>query len=82
MPQPDRWESIAHYAELRVDGIDLILCHYPFRRWKCMDRGSVNLHGHSHGRLKPLPRQFDVGADVRDFRPVSLGELLAAAQHR
>jgi calcineurin-like phosphoesterase family protein len=80
VPQPEGWASIANYAELRVDGVDLVLCHYPFRRWKGMDRGSINLHGHSHGRLKPLPRQFDVGADVRDFRPVILAELLPAQQ--
>jgi calcineurin-like phosphoesterase family protein len=36
----------------------------------------VNLHGHSHGRLKPLPRQFDVGVDVWGFRPVALDEIL------
>jgi calcineurin-like phosphoesterase family protein len=78
-PPPDRgtgWLSVSSYGELSVDGIDLVLCHYPFRRWKGMDRGSVNLHGHSHGRLKPLPRQFDVGVDVRDYRPVRLAELL------
>jgi calcineurin-like phosphoesterase family protein len=82
LPQPEGWESIASYAELQVDGVDLVLCHYPFRRWKGMDRGSLNLHGHSHGRLKPLPRQFDVGADVRDFRPVTLAELLPPQQQR
>ena len=82
LPQPECWESIAHYAELRVDAVDLVLCHYPFRRWKGMDRESVNLHGHSHGRLNPLPRQFNVGADVRDFRPVTLGELLTRHGNR
>ena len=81
-PQPAGWASIASYAELQLDGVDLVLCHYPFRRWKGMDRGSVNLHGHSHGRLKPLPRQFDVGVDVRDFRPVTLAELLPPTQQR
>jgi calcineurin-like phosphoesterase family protein len=79
-PPPDPgagWLSVAEYAETRVDGIDLVLCHYPFRRWKGMDRGSINLHGHSHGRLRPLlPRQFDVGVDVRNYRPVRLAELL------
>ena len=82
LPQPDGWESIENYAELQVGGVDLVLCHYPFRRWKGMDRGSVNLHGHSHGRLKPLPRQLDVGVDVRDFRPVTLAELLRPQQQR
>jgi len=42
-----------------------------------MDRGSVNLHGHRHGRLKSLPRQFYVGADARNFWPVTLAQLLA-----
>ena len=42
-----------------------------------LGKGSVNLHGHSHGRLKPLPRQFDVGVDVWDFQPVSLSDILA-----
>ena len=81
-PQPEGWDSIADYAELKLDGVDLVLCHYPFRRWKGMDRGSINLHGHSHGRLKPLPRQFDVGVDVRDFRPVPMAELLPPQQQR
>ncbi|PDT51118.1 MULTISPECIES: metallophosphoesterase family protein [Sinorhizobium] len=71
------WQSIQHYAELTVDGHLLILCHYPFRTWNQMGKQSVNLHGHSHGRLKPLlPRQFDVGVDARDLRPVSLPDLL------
>lgn len=73
---PAGWASIADYAELRLDGIDLVLCHYPFRSWRGMARGSVNLHGHSHGRLKPLPRQYDVGVDARGYRPVALAELL------
>ncbi|TCN33771.1 hypothetical protein EV184_10277 [Sinorhizobium americanum] len=44
-----------------------------------MGKRSVNLHGHSHGRLKPLPRQFDVGVDARGLRPVSLANLLRRA---
>ena len=70
------WESIAAYAEITLADRLLVLCHYPFRSWNGMHRGSVNLHGHSHGRLKPLPRQFDVGVDVRDYRPVVLAQLL------
>jgi calcineurin-like phosphoesterase family protein len=40
-----------------------------------MGRGAINLHGHSHGRLAPLPRQVDVGVDVFDFRPVTLVDI-------
>ncbi|AFL51220.1 calcineurin-like phosphoesterase family protein [Sinorhizobium fredii] len=70
------WQSIQHYAELLVDGRLLILCHYPFRTWNQMGKRSIDLHGHSHGKLKPMPRQFDVGVDARDLRPVSLADIL------
>jgi calcineurin-like phosphoesterase family protein len=70
------WMSVQPYAEVMVDGTTLILCHYPFRTWRDIGRGSINLHGHSHGRLKPQPRQFDVGVDVWNFRPVKLIELI------
>jgi calcineurin-like phosphoesterase family protein len=72
------WSSVQAYVELTVDNVMLVLCHYPFRSWNGMHRGSVNLHGHSHGRLKPMTRQFDVGVDAREFQPVLLDELLAA----
>jgi len=47
-----------------------------------MSRGWLNLHGHSHGRLTPLPRQTDVGVDAWDFRPVRLAEITAAKRPR
>ena len=69
------WASVSPYAEITLEGCLLVLCHYPFRRWRRMDKGSLNLHGHSHGRLEPVPRQVDVGVDVWHFRPVSLIEI-------
>jgi calcineurin-like phosphoesterase family protein len=70
------WASVQPYAEIVVDGVALVLCHYAFRTWRDMGRGSVNLHGHSHGRLKPLPRQVDVGVDAWGFRPITVAETL------
>ena len=72
------WASVAHYAELMVDGRTLVLCHYAFRTWNGMGRGAINLHGHSHGKLAPMPRQYDVGVDVQGFRPVTLADILAS----
>ena len=74
----DGWESVQPYIEIETDGAWLVLCHYPFRSWRGMDKGWINLHGHCHGRLKPQPRQFDVGVDVWEFRPVALSEILAS----
>ena len=72
----DGWASTHPYIEIEVDSVSLVLCHYPFRSWHGMAKGWLNLHGHSHGRMKPQPRQFDVGVDVWDFRPVSLRQIL------
>jgi len=71
------WASAADYAEIDVDGRKLVLCHYPFRSWNGQHRGAINLHGHSHGRLKPMLRQFDVGVDPNGFAPVELAHLVA-----
>jgi calcineurin-like phosphoesterase family protein len=77
------WESVAPYAEIEREGVLLILCHYPFRSWNGQHRRSWNLHGHSHGRLAPLLRQFDVGVDPNDYAPVALSEILGKSSgHR
>jgi calcineurin-like phosphoesterase family protein len=76
------WASVWDYAELDLAGRRLVLCHYPLRAWNDQHRGSLDLHGHSHGRLKPLPRQVDVGVDAWEFRPIGLDEILAKVLRR
>lgn len=71
------WASLQHYVEIAVDGRRLVLCHYPFRTWNGIGNGVIDIHGHSHGRLTPVTRQYDVGVDVWDFRPVTLATILA-----
>ena len=78
----DGWESVQPYAEIALDGVSAVLCHYPFRSWRGMNKGWVNLHGHCHGRLKPQPRQFDVGVDVWEFHPVTLQTILGHRSRR
>jgi calcineurin-like phosphoesterase family protein len=72
------WASVRHYAEMTLSGHLLILCHYPFRTWNKIGKKSINLHGHSHGKLKPYPRQYDVGVDPQGLKPVTLEEILAS----
>ena len=79
-PEPviraEKWASVQHYAEIKLDDELLILCHYPFRTWNKMGKRSINLHGHSHGRLKPVPRQYDVGVDPFSLKPITLEQIL------
>ncbi|MEO1016731.1 MAG: metallophosphoesterase [Pseudomonadota bacterium] len=76
------WASVSDYEECLFGDRLFVLCHYPFRSWRKMDKGSINLHGHCHGRMKPLTRQIDVGVDAWEFRPVSLDGILHNAQKR
>lgn len=76
------WDSVQHYAELRIGGRLLVLCHYAFRTWNQMGKKAINLHGHSHGRLKSIPRQIDVGVDAQGLRPVALSEIVRQAEGR
>ena len=66
---PDIWEKL-------IGGVYIVACHYPFRVWPRSHYGSINLHGHSHGKLKPLENQWDVGVDNNNFYPVSFEDLL------
>ncbi len=66
------WASVCPFVETEVEGVRLVLCHYALRSWP---GGALDLHGHSHGRLKPLPKQYDVGVDAQGFRPVRLDEI-------
>lgn len=73
------WVSVQDYREMELDGYRFVLCHYPFRSWNGQHRGSINLHGHSHGRLKGALRQVDVGVDAWNYYPVDLAFVLSAA---
>lgn len=74
------WAAVHDLLEIEAEGRRLVLCHYPLRSWNGMGKGALQLHGHSHGRLKPLTRQIDVGVDCWDFAPVELARLLPAGK--
>lgn len=73
----DRWLPKGHPMMWRktLDGILVTACHYALRTWEQAHKGSWSLYGHSHGTLPPMGKQWDVGVDCNDFRPVSLEEL-------
>ncbi len=76
------WTSVSRYAETVVDDRPLVLCHYAFRTWNGIGRGAINLHGHSHGKLAPMPKQYDVGVDAMGFAPVDLTTILASRRRK
>jgi calcineurin-like phosphoesterase family protein len=74
------FSSINHYLELRVNDVNIVMCHYPIVSWNNMRRGTIMLHGHQH--LKGDDRfgngkRMDVGmCGSPDYRPYSLEEIV------
>lgn len=58
------------------ENIHIVLCHYPMRSWERSFCGSYHLFGHTHDRLPPYYRSFDIGIDSNNFKPLSLREVI------
>jgi len=57
------------------------LCHYPLETWLWSSYSGINVHGHSHGRLRKLKNRIDVSVDsifdlIGEWRPISDDELM------
>lgn len=76
------WQG--YYKEINYNGLRFILCHYPFGTWNGCHRGSVNIHGHSHGQYPDdgTKLQFDVGVDCFDFKPVLIDDIVKKVEKR
>lgn len=51
---------------MKVEGRDLVMCHYPLYTWPGAKHGALHLHGHSHGNLlrgDERTTRTDVGVD-------------------
>jgi calcineurin-like phosphoesterase family protein len=74
----DRWMEQEHtyLREFKINGQIIVACHYAMRVWPKSHYGSWSIFGHSHGRLKPEGKQWDVGVDNNRFFPVSFDQLV------
>ena len=82
------FEDIISYAELRLEGHPVTICHYPMLEWRdSREESAKNLgyliHGHIHNRVAEEYRQLflqfnalNAGADVNGFEPVTFDELV------
>ena len=83
----DRFEHVTQQMTVIIDGQQVILNHYPFLCYGGSYRDVWQLFGHVHSgplsktglddsRLVHLfPKQYDVGVDNNNFRPVSFAEV-------
>lgn len=80
--ETELFEGIYDFLEVRLDGINVVLMHYPMMSWPKSRYGSVHLHGHIHSKGDYNLDQkasgilrYDVGIDANNYYPVSLEQI-------
>lgn len=74
------FDFVRDYYELKIDGLTIIMSHYPMEHWNHSHHGSFMLHGHQHWpieRNRADIKRLDVGVDGHSFKPWSLAEIKA-----
>ena len=77
----DLFSSVHDYLEIIIDKKLIILSHYPFQSWKDIGKGSIHLHGHTHGNINTMKNRLDVGLDSAykifgEYKPFSFNEIM------
>lgn len=61
---------------VKIGGVFITLCHYPFEVWNKSHFNQWHLHGHCHGTLQVNHgKRYDVGVDSNGYEPVEFEEL-------
>ena len=73
----DRWmpRHTLQIWEKTIQEQFIVVCHYNMRTWHRSHYNSWQLYGHSHGKLKPAGKQWDIGVDNNNFYPVSFEQI-------
>jgi calcineurin-like phosphoesterase family protein len=77
--------SVQHYLEVKINGKDFVLCHYPLQSWHGMGKGVTHLHGHVHlpeNRKFGQGKKMDVGVDGNGMDPYSIDEIIKIMDKR
>ena len=80
-----RFLSIQHYLEVNINDRNFVLCHYPLQSWHGLNKGVIQLHGHTHlGNNKKFGKgkKMDVGVDGNDLKPYSIDEIIKIMDKR
>lgn len=81
----DRFAQVSPLMNISVKkayDVTITLCHYCMRKWPKEHYNHWHLYGHSHGRLEPIGKSWDVGVDNNNFFPISLEEVAKIMDNR
>lgn len=68
------FSSTQNYLEVQIDGVLVVMFHYPIEEWNDRHKSSYHLFGHVHGRIPHGNGRLDVGIDnayklFKEYRP-------------
>lgn len=81
-------EGVYNYLETKdvLDGnpVKIVMCHYPMVEWNGFYRDALHLYGHIHNSvdsasfqiMSKIDHAYNVGADILDFTPRTLAEVV------
>lgn len=78
----DKWMNSKQIWRKTIDGQHIVVCHYNMRVWPRSHYNSWQLYGHSHGKLEPVGKQWDIGVDNNNYYPVSLNQIKEIMKNR
>lgn len=71
--------SMQEYLEVKIDGINIIMFHYPISNWNMAHYGSIHLYGHVHSQFCDniyKKNSYNVCADINYLQPCTLEEVI------
>jgi len=81
-----KYENLFMYRgrrlETKINGKFVVIDHYCLRTWPLSHYNSWHLYGHSHGKLEPIGKSWDIGVDANNYYPVSFARIHDIMQHR
>jgi len=66
-----KFRSVTKRSEISIEKNHLVIDHYSLRVWNRSHYNSWHCYAHSHAKLPPIGKSYDVGVDNNEFMPVS-----------
>jgi len=72
-----RFESVHDRINFEYNGYTFVLDHYPIYSWLLKNRGSIHLHGHTHGTPTNITGKImDVSCEALNYKPISIEDII------
>jgi len=80
----DRFDEVIPLKTVKIKEYEVYItfCHYCLRVWPKSHYNGWHCYAHSHGRLEPIGKSWDVGVDNNNFFPLSFDEIAGIMKNR